>query len=185
MNQLQTNPLRETKKSFKEIPLSSLLFHLALARHSPCGCSEQVSKSQRSLKYYTSKKNFKKGVLGAQKVMKCPKSFKGPWELQELELGNLTLNQVILYKGIQFPGMDVVFYVCPYTLPVLSTSSKPAIPILNKPPPPTLENPMSFRRKCVLEELVSTICHGYPIDANGAPKFESSTHWMSVKVTSI
>lgn len=56
MNQLQTNPLRETKKSFKEIPLSSLLFHLALARHSPCGCSEQVSKSQRSLKYYACKK---------------------------------------------------------------------------------------------------------------------------------
>lgn len=39
-------PTERNKKSFKEIPLSSLLFHLAMARHSPCGCLKQDSKSE-------------------------------------------------------------------------------------------------------------------------------------------
>lgn len=44
------------------------------------------------------------------------RSFKGCWVFEEMEHGNLTSNQVILYQEIQFPGMDIVFF--PHTLPV-------------------------------------------------------------------
>lgn len=42
---------------------------------------------------------------------------KGWWESEELDPGNLTKNQVILQE-IQHSGMDDLFNVCTYTLPV-------------------------------------------------------------------
>lgn len=56
-------------------------------------------------------------------------------------------------------------------------------PLLHTPP----EAPMFFLRKCVLEELVSTICHGCPrtspIDSNGSHIYCASCDCRNERVT--
>lgn len=73
--------------------------------------------------------------------------------------GNLTSDQVILNQEIQFPGMDFVFFS--YTLPVYPHPASQRFSLLICLPL-TPEGPMSFLKKCVVQELVSTICHGCP-----------------------
>lgn len=132
MNQLQTNPLRETKKSFKEILLSSLLFRLAMARHSPCSTFQrEISR----LKYYTS-----------QTVLRVH----GRWWSVPLDAGHLKGENLKKWTpwwphvqpshslpGNPFPGMDAAIYVYPLHLARLTTSCKPAFSILDTPPPTT------------------------------------------------
>lgn len=67
----------QPKKSFKELPLSSPLFHLAMARHSPCGCLKQVSKREEPTQPQILHQS--KCPLGSQKVVRCfeCRSFKG------------------------------------------------------------------------------------------------------------
>lgn len=81
-----------------------------------------------------------------------------------MDHGNLTSNQVILYQEIQFPGMDVVFYVYPYTLPVYPHPASQRFPF-----------------------LVSTICHGCPrtspIVSNGSHMYCAVCDWKNERVT--
>lgn len=81
-----------------------------------------------------------------EEVVKCPKcrSCKGCWEFEKIEHGNLTSNRVILYQEIQFPGMDVVFYVYPYTLPVYPHPASEPFPFLMDPPFPHQRPPCPF-----------------------------------------
>lgn len=64
-----------------------------------------------------------------------------------MDHGNLTSNQVILYQEIQFPGMDVVFYVYPYTLPVYPHPASQQFPFL-------IHSPSQARGPHVLSEEV-------------------------------
>lgn len=84
---------------------------------------------------------------------------KGAAGWEEMGHGNLTSNQVILNQEIQFPGMDLVFF--PYTLPVYPHPASQRFSLLICFPL-TPEGPMFFLKKCVVQELVSTICHGCP-----------------------
>lgn len=90
-----------------------------------------------------------------EEVVKCPKcrSCKGCWEFKKIEHGNLTSNRVILYQEIQFPGMDVVFYVYPYTLPVYPHPASEPFPFLMDPPFPHQRPPCPFWRSASLKSL--------------------------------
>lgn len=79
------------------------------------------------------------------------RSFKGCWGFEEMEHGNLTSNQVILYQEIQFPGMDVVFF--PYTLPVYPHPASQRFPFLINSPLPRQRPPCPFWRSASLKSL--------------------------------
>lgn len=100
---------------------------------------------------------------------------KGAEGWEEMGHGNLTSNQVILYQEIQFPGMDFVFF--PYTLPVYPHPASQRFSLLICLPL-TPEGPMSFLKKCVVQELVSTICHGC-LGASGTDAELSVVCWTT------
>ena len=131
-----------------------------MTRHSPCGCLKQVSKRKRQMKTL----QHSKCPSSSRKVTECPvkcRSFQRGWEFEEIDHGNVTSNQVILYPEIQFSGMDCVFYVGPHNSPVYPhpasqqfpfNSHFHSFPTLHPPPhgrgPHVLSEYLRQRRAC-------------------------------------
>lgn len=139
MNQLQTN--QKSLSNNYLYPYHCFILQWLVIDHVDAWSEFQRERSQHSLKITPVK-----CPLGSQKVVKRFewRSFKGCWGLVELEHGNLTSNQVILYQEIQFLGMDFVFF--PYTLPVYPHPESQRFPFLIHSPLPHQRPPCLFWR---------------------------------------
>lgn len=154
-----------------------------MACHSQCGRSKQVLQregSQGSFKYYAIQI-----VLWVHR--RWFRSFKGYWVFEEMEHGNITSNQVILYQEIQFPGMDVVFF--PHTLPVYPHPASQRFLFLIHFPLPCQRPPCPLWRSASLKSLsqpsVTDVLAGTsPIDTSGSHIHQTACHWRE-RVTNI